>query len=114
MGKGIRVEVDGMDEVQTMIKRFTKDTPQEANRLANRFMLKVERGGKVESPVLTGRLRTSIFSRLMGFTKGSFVSTDTNYAVFPHIKNPYMFRAVDSGLTFLTREINKMIDRLAR
>ncbi len=108
----MNIKITGFDEFQHDIKRLAKTFPRETDAMANKIMLKIEREGAIESPVDTGRLRASIKSKLMGFTKQSYVSTDTNYAVFPHVNNPYMERAVKNSSMLIDQEINNLLDKV--
>jgi len=109
------LKIDGLFGFSSDVRNFVKRFPDESNRLANRVMLKIESEAIDESPVITGRLRNSMYSKLMGFTTQSYVSTNTDYAIFPHMRgqNPnYMGKAIKNSESFIDREIDNMLDKL--
>lgn len=111
------VTVTGMLDLKKTLGKFKQNFKKEADYMTNRIMLKIEREGAIQAPVVSGRLRGSIYSKLVGFSNQSFVSTNTNYAVFPHIRgrNPnYMGKAVNNSSMFIKREVDNMLDRLLK
>jgi hypothetical protein len=110
---GTRIAIEGEREVYDEMLRLANAFPTAIDEIANRFMLALEGESKVQAPVDTGRLRDSIYSELEGFSGGSHVSTDTDYAIFPHINNPYMFRAFEvTTMRDLELIIDNVIDDL--
>lgn len=119
MAVNVAIRGEGWDELVEVLNNF-ENFRAEGDRFANRVLLKIERQAKIRVPVRTGRLRASIYSKLMGFTKGSFVSTNTDYAIYVHegtdkmINRPFMDWAVDDADEFIEQEVDKLMDSLFR
>lgn len=106
---GTRITVEGAEDVYNEFLRLANVFPTAINEMADRFMLAVEGQAKIEVPVVTGRLRDSIYSILKGFSGGSFVATNTDYAIFPHLKRPYMEIAFEMATL---RDMDDLIDNV--
>lgn len=76
----------------TQFEKFIKTAPQKVARAIQNSIYKitllVERGGKQNAPVDTGRLRSSISSTIRPMS--AEVTTNTNYARYVHDGTRYM------------------------
>lgn len=88
---------------------------KELNKAITRAVVGVERTSRLNTPVDTGRLRSSTYSRIRNLY--GEVGTNTQYDIFVHEgtrfmrSRPYLRRAVESNQAGIDREFTAAVDR---
>lgn len=112
----VSIQIKGIKDADRLLAVIAS-SPKKLDRLANRILYKIEREGKVESPVKTGTLRRSIHTHALGFQRG-YVATNTDYAIYVHEgargrkANPFMQRAVDKTEAFVEKELDQFVNEM--
>ena len=84
----VNVKITNLEEIRSAFSKAPIEMTKELNKAIRTSIIAIEGQSKLNSPVLTGRLRAShasLFSNLRGET-----GPNTNYAIFVHEGTRYM------------------------
>lgn len=101
MAEPISIKITNLPQIRAAFDKAPALMAKELNLAIKKTLLVVQRKSMINTPVLTGRLRASTYSR-MGFLKGE-VGTNTNYDIFVHDgtrfmpARPYLADAVEDS-----------------
>ncbi len=113
----IKIKIKNLRKLQNTVKEFPHFLDTELSKNLGKAALLVERESKIETPVLTGRLRSSIRTKL--HPKKAIISPHTNYAFFVHEgmgsnkrkgRRPFM----EQGLKTAEPEIQRLLGNLSK
>lgn len=118
----IQIRIKNINQIRLAFLRSPHEMSKNLNKAIARVVLKIERDSKIGTPVDTGYLRASHYTRFQPL-KGE-VGTNTQYDTFVHEgtrfmkARPYLQSAVDKNENFIDREfkdaVQDTLDKLAR
>ncbi len=117
----IKIRIKNLIKLQNTVKEFPHFLDTELSKNLAKAAFLVERESKIETPVLTGRLRSSIRTKLQ--PRRATISPHTNYAFFVHEgmgtnkrkgRRPFMqkgLKTAEPGIQRLLGNLSKTIER---
>lgn len=118
----VQIRIKNMNQIRMAFLRNPREMAKNLDKAIKRIVLGIERDSKIATPVDTGYLRASHYTRFQPL-KGE-VGTNTQYDRFVHEgtrfmrARPYLQSAVDKNENFIDREfknaVQDTLDKLAR
>lgn len=113
---GLNIEIEGVDQMRKNFDKRGKSIEPSLNNIIQKSIFTIEREEKIQAPVDTGRLRSSItegreFRNLYGsigptVTYAKFVNYGTRFQK----ANPFIDRAIDSAIPEIRKITKDEID----
>lgn len=101
MSTGLTVKVEGLENLQKLLKSKSEIVDKELPRVLYKAALRIERDAKLLAPVDTGALRASIHTiKINKFTY--WVADGVNYGVFQEVGTKYI-----EGVHFMQKAAKK-------
>lgn len=103
----ISIKIENIDEINRFLKSRPVRMREELNRAVKKSVLSVERQTKINSPVDTGLMRTSVNSRTYRSEIAGEVIAGVRYAIYVHEgtykmrARPYMNEAAKNSLSII-------------
>lgn len=116
----IGLKVEGLKEVLSNFAKAPAMVKRELNNALDSMAIYLQGQSKIESPIKTGRLRSSIYYQTDHNSFYAMVATNVYYAIFVHegtryIKaNPFMARAASKSQGYFNKKSQDMADAIAR
>jgi HK97 gp10 family phage protein len=116
MANEIAIKITNLRQIKAAFNKAPALMTKELNLAIKKSVFVIEARSKINTPVLTGRLRSStrsLFSNLKGE-----VGTHTNYDVFVHYGTrfmkgrPYLLEAVNDSNTEVDKFFHQAVDKV--
>lgn len=118
----VKIQIKNLAEIQSAFKRSPRLMTKNLQKAIKRSVYKIGASSRRNTPVLTGRLRSSHYERFTSGLKAE-VGTNTSYDLFVHEgtrfmrARPYLRLAVESEQGFVDKEfegaVQSTLDEIA-
>ena len=105
----VNVEIEGLDELQSKLKKMSKQKRKQVDTELQTTALEIETGAKKRCAVDTGRLRASIHH--IGSDLDYEIYTDVEYARKMEVIQPFMFPAYEFAKSDLMKRLEEILGR---
>lgn len=122
MANGISIRITNLPQIKAAFSKAPQLMSQQLNIAIKKTLFTVESAGKPTTPVDTGRLRASWYTRFGNF-RGE-TGTNTNYDIFVHNgtrfmrARPYLYNAVkfteNRVENFFTQAVDNVLSDIGR
>lgn len=112
----IQVKIKNLPEIQAAFKQSPVLMTKNLRVALQRAAITIGRQSRINTPVMTGRLRASTYERFYSNLSAE-VGTNTNYALFVHEgtrfmrARPFLARAVDSEQSKVDEEFRRAVEK---